>query len=414
MIKLLFLLAASLFYLIPICSRAQQKAFGFHLVQQRKSVRVPFKLHANLVIVPVQINNSDTLHFILDSGVSTIIVTDPEIAKFVDKGYTRTVTIDGVGNEASRKATVSIGNTFRMPHIQAFDQNLVVLENDMLKLSEFLGTPIHGIFGYELFERFVITIDFRRQELILRPPEHYQYRRKYGDKLPIQIENRRPYLSTVQITDRGEKKNVQMLLDTGAGHALMLDTYSSNVSLPDKVVRVQLGVGLGGAVSGHLGRLPKLQVGRFELHDVLSSFPDNSSFGAKINSMGRRQGNIGGELLRRFVVTFHYKGQYVVLKPIKSALRETFEHDMSGLELRAKGDKYNSYVVDHVKEDSPAYYAGVQKDDKLMFINSTPASNLSLTEINKTLQRKEGKEIDLVLKRGDELIVTSFVLKRII
>ncbi|WP_207507320.1 aspartyl protease family protein [Telluribacter humicola] len=414
MIKLLFLIAASLLHLVPICARAQQKAFGFHMVQKRKSVRVPFKLHANLVIVPVQINDSDTLQFILDSGVGTIIVTDPQVSRFVDKGYSRTVTIDGVGNEASRKANVSIGNTFKMPHIQAFDQNLVVLESDMLKLSEFLGTPIHGIFGYELFERFVITIDFRRQELILRPPDHYRYRPKYGDKLPIQIVNRRPYLSAVQITEKGEEKNVQVLLDTGAGHALMLDTYSSSIALPEKVVRVQLGVGLGGVVSGHLGRLSKLQVGRFELHDVLSSFPDKSSFGSKINSMSGRQGNIGGELLRRFVVTFHYRDQYVVLKPIKKALKETFEHDMSGMELRAKGDKYTSYEVDHVKEDSPAYHAGIQKGDKIVFINDTQASNLSLTEINKTLQHKEGKEINLVLKRGDQLVFTSFILKRTI
>jgi hypothetical protein len=37
-----------------------------------------------------------------------------------------------------------------------------------------------------------------------------------------------------------------------------------------------------------------------------------------------------------------------------------------------------------------------------------------MTEIYKLLQRKEGKEINLVIRRGGRLIFTSIVLKRII
>ncbi|HEV7346755.1 aspartyl protease family protein [Telluribacter sp.] len=412
MLRLFFLIVALFFILVP--EQAQEKVFGFHLINKRKTTRIPFKLHANLVIVPVQINNSDTLHFILDTGVSTIIITDPTVARYVNKGYTRTVTIDGIGNEERRQASISIGNTFRMGNVRAYDQNLVVLEEDLLKLSEFIGTPIHGIFGYDLFERFVVTMDYRRQELIIKMPEDFRYRRWHGDQLPLRVENRRPYLPAVQLTEKGEEKTVQMLLDTGAGHAVMLNTYSTNVTLPDKVLRVQLGIGLGGAVSGYLGRLPKLRVGQFEMHDVLTSFPDSSSFGAKINFPAARQGNLGGELLRRFVVTFHYKEQYVILKPIRKVLAETFEHDMSGLDFRAKGDEFNAYFVDRVILDSPAYYAGVQVGDKLLYINNTSANDINLTGINKILQRKEGREVNLVLMRSNELVFISFILKRTI
>jgi hypothetical protein len=401
--------------LIPSLSRAQQqKVFGFHLIQKRKSVRIPFKLHANLVIVPVLINNSDTLQFILDTGVSSTIITDPLVDRFVNKGYTRTIIIDGVGNEESRKANISIGNTLRMGHVRAYEQNLVVLDSDILKLSEFIGAPIHGIFGYELFERFVITIDYRQHELIIRQPERYRYRRWQGERLPLTLENRRPLLSAVQITERGKEKPVQVLLDTGAGHALMLNAYATDITLPDEVVRVQLGVGLGGNVSGHLGRLQKLQVGPFVMKDVLTSFPDSASFGAKVVSASGRQGNIGGELLRRFVVTLNYKEKFVVMKPIRRVLAEPFEHDMSGLDFRAKGEDYNAYYVDRVIEDSPAYYAGIQKDDKLLYINNNPVSNLTLTGINRMLQRKEGREINLVLMRDEKLVFASFQLKRTI
>jgi C-terminal processing protease CtpA/Prc len=95
-------------------------------------------------------------------------------------------------------------------------------------------------------------------------------------------------------------------------------------------------------------------------------------------------------------------------------MKESFEHDMSGMDLRAKGVNYNEYYIDRIIDDSPAEEAGLQKDDRLMFINNIPAGELNMTEIYKLLQRKEGKEINLVIRRGGRLIFTSIVLKRII
>ncbi|MBU1822782.1 MAG: retropepsin-like domain-containing protein, partial [Bacteroidetes bacterium] len=123
-------------------------------MQKRKSIRIPFELHANLVIIPAVINNSDTLHFILDTGVSSTIVTDPEVSRFINTQYVRSIQLDGVGQDSSVQAQISIGNTLRVGYARIFEHNLVVLEKDILKLSELVGTPIHGLIGYELFERF--------------------------------------------------------------------------------------------------------------------------------------------------------------------------------------------------------------------------------------------------------------------
>ena len=95
-------------------------------------------------------------------------------------------------------------------------------------------------------------------------------------------------------------------------------------------------------------------------------------------------------------------------------MKETFEHDMSGMDLRAKGEKFNEYYIDKVIEDSPADAAGLQKDDRLMFINNSSANELNMTEIYKLLQRKEGKAIDLVVNRKGRLVFTTLILKRII
>lgn len=412
---ILYLTLTSAFSICPFLVEAQKEIFGFHLMQKRRTIRVPFELHANLIIIPATINKSDTLHFILDTGVGSTIITDPGVTKYINTQYVRSIQLDGVGRDSSLQAQISIGNTLRVGYARTFNHNLVVLEKDVLKLSELIGTPIHGLIGYELFERFVVTLDFQHRELFIRLPERYKYRRRDGEKIPLEIIEKKPFLDDILIRERNEKEYVRLLLDTGAGHAIMLNTYATNIPLPDTTINVQLGIGLSGKISGHLGRLDQVKVGKYNLTEVVASFPDSASFGSKLTStVGGRQGNIGGELLRRFIVTINYPEKFLTLKPIKRAMKETFEHDMSGMDLRAKGEKYNEYYIDRVIEDSPAYEAGLVKDDRLMFINNVSAGTLNMTEIYKLLQRKEGKEIDLVVRRGGNLIFTTLVLKRII
>ncbi|MPR33780.1 aspartyl protease family protein [Salmonirosea aquatica] len=398
----------------PLETKAQAKRFGFHLIQKRRSTRIPFELHANLIIIPACINNSDTLHFILDTGVGSTIITDPTVTPYINSQFVRAIRLDGVGQDSTMEAQVSIGNTLRVGFARTFNHNLVVLQKDVLKLSELIGTPINGLIGYELFERFVVTIDFRHREVLLQLPEYYKYRPKKGALVPLDLVDRKPYIEDVTIRGKGGEQKVKLLLDTGAGHAVMLNTYSTHIPLPDTTIDVQLGIGLSGKISGSLGRLKGIKIGGYNLSDVVTSFPDSLSFGGKLGPNTGREGNVGGELLRRFRVTINYPDRYMVLKPIRKAMKETFEHDMSGMDLRAKGEKFNEYYVDKVIEDSPADAAGLQKDDRLMFIGNSSASELNMTEIYKLLQRKEGKAIDLVVNRKGSLVFTTLILKRII
>ena len=397
-----------------LVTEAQEKKFGFHFIQKRRSTRIPFGLHANLIIIPARINNSDTLHFIVDTGVSSTIITDPSITPYINSEYVRTIQLDGVGQDSTLEAQVSIGNTLQVGYAQTYNHNLVVLQKDLLKLSELIGTPINGLIGYELFERFVVTIDFRQREILLQLPEDYRYRPRKGTLVPLEMVDKKPYISDILINQKGTEQRVKLLLDTGAGHAVMLNTYSTHIPLPDTTIDVQLGIGLSGKISGSLGRLQGINIGGYPLTSVVASFPDSLSFGGKLNPNAGRQGNIGGELLRRFRVTINYPEKYMVLKPIRRAMKETFEHDMSGMDLRAKGDTFNEYYIDKIVEGSPAFKAGLKKDDRLMFIDNSSASELNMTEIYKLLQRKEGRAIDIVVNRQGSLVFTTIVLKRII
>jgi predicted aspartyl protease len=386
--------------------------FGYQLLKKRKITRIPFEFQANLIIVPVKINNSDTLRFILDTGVSSILLTDPNVSQKLGMKSIRKVKIAGAGEGNEIEAGIVIDNTIRIGDVMGYRQNLVILQDDQLKLSEFVGSPIHGIIGYDIFNRFAVTIDFSTSEIILENPEHYKYKPNKGERFPITIEDNKPYLSVMELMKENQTTAIKVILDTGAGHAISLET--NEIPLPEKVVKAQLGRGLNGIINGSLGRIPMLKVGKFEMKNLVASFPDSSSYKLRNTMLTERQGSIGCEFLRRFKVTFNYRDQYIVLKSINRRMKEPFEHNMSGIELMARGEDFREFMIDRVIENSPAEAAGLQEGDRVMFINNKASKDITISEIYKLFQKGEGKPLNLVVKRGNGLVIATVNLRRLI
>ncbi|WP_337042944.1 aspartyl protease family protein [Emticicia sp. 17c] len=397
--------------------RKKDTRYGYHFKgKKQKFAKFPFDLHANLIVLKATLDDSDTLRFILDTGVTSTIVTDPKRAMTLDVKYVRRVKIAGAGEGGELMANVSVGHTIKMGDIVATQQNIVVLDEDVLKLSEFLGVPIHGIFGHDIFSNFVVTIDFEHKMLYLYDPNKFKYKRSLGTIYPIVLTQSKPYTDAIAMVSNDKEIPMRLVIDTGAGHALLLSASQKEaIQLPDKVMRANLGRGLNGEINGHIGRVDKIRMGTLEMKNILASFPDSLSFSMKFPPSNEgRQGSIGCELLRRFNVTLNYRDGYMILKPIKNRINETFEHDMSGLDVRARGDQFNQYYVNKVIENSPADEAGLKEGDEIIFVNNQNVKNMAISEIYKILSRKEGKEVELFIRRKGELRFTSFRLKRMI
>lgn len=245
--------------------------------------------------------------------------------------------------------------------------------------------------------------------------DSYKYKPSKGDKHPIIIQDTKPFTDAVTLFADGRERPIRVLIDTGAGHALLLNSGpKESFQLPEKVIRAQLGRGLNGVINGNLGRIDRLRLGRYEMDNIVASFPDSIAFGAKLQGRTDRQGNIGCELLRRFKVTMNYHDGYMVLKPVKSRMREKFEHDMSGLEIRAESKNLRSYFINHVVESSPAEKAGLKEGDQLLFFNDLSANELSMSEVYKMMQRGDGRNIDLLVKRDGQIFFARLTLRRMI
>lgn len=390
--------------------------YGFFLTGNRTRTVIPFEFRSNLIIVSVRVNESDTLRFIVDTGVSYTIITNIKRVSHPLRPIVRQIKIDGVGEGNSVTASVTIGNTIRLNGLQANHHTLVYLNEDLMHLSDNAGVPIDGVLGYELFASLVVTIDFQRQEITCTRPQSYRYRCRKGERYPLFITNRKAYTNVLSVFDGTAFVPLQVVLDTGAGQALLLDRFQQTVSLlePNKVVQVELGRGLSGFVTGELGRLARVRLGQSELSNVLASFPDSSTYNRKIAGLPARQGSIGCELLRRFRVTFNYPERYFVLKPIKRLLREPFEHDMTGLELRAGDEGLNAYFINRIMANSPAERAGLLVGDELIGVNKCPSRTMSLGTLTRLFRAGPDKPIMLLIRRGGQLHQVDFLLKRLI
>ncbi|HEY0898845.1 MAG TPA: PDZ domain-containing protein, partial [Sphingobacteriaceae bacterium] len=307
------------------------------------------------------------------------------------------------------EATVCVGLKFEIGETTAPNMAAAILKTDAFNLSGLTGIKIHGLIGYEFFNSFIVKINYVNQQLTIYRPNTYYIPRK-GTKIPISIEERKPYIHSEIEIDSTKKILTKLILDTGAGHPISLET-DNGVPFPVPPVNVaaHLGIGLSGPINGYLSRIRSLKLGKFELRDVITAFPDYIDVGAKISSIARN-GNMGTSILKRFTVVFDYSRSSIYLKPTL-AFKEPFEHNMSGMELISGGENYKRKFVLRVEPASPAEAAGLLKDDEIVSINFKKADEMSMEEIDALMRSKDDRSLLLEVQskgqpRADRVILT--------
>ncbi|MBO2008058.1 aspartyl protease family protein [Hymenobacter negativus] len=371
------------------------------------------QLQRNLLVVNAWLNGYGPFNFLLDTGVSTSIITSPALADSLGLSHGERFRVVGAGGSDTGLLAYQSDNVqVTMPGIIAPRMSWLVLSEDVLNLSGYVGIPIHGILGSELFRSFVVTLKPEAGHLLLN--DSATYRAPKGRKwanIPLSLERGKAYFTApVQLSD-SVNMSLKLVLDTGASHALSLELDSDpRLVGPAKRLPTDLGRGLTGIVQGYLGRVPRLQLGHFQLPSVLTSYPNSGDVHQRIDVP--RNGNVGYELLKRFLLVIDYPHRRMLLRP-NTHFRDAFEHDMSGMELLATGPDYRRFLVLRVMPDSPAAVAGLEIDEELLSINFLPVSVFTLTQLSHMLHSQDGRTLLLLLRRPNgELHSTTIRLKR--
>jgi PDZ domain/Aspartyl protease len=387
-------------------SQAHGQTLGFSMPKGQKRVDIPIQIQNNLIIVPVTLNGTLPLKFIVDTGVRTAILTQKIFSDILELKYTRKYTIAGPGGNKlvdafiTNNVSISLPGLNDSPGVEGKGHTLLVLEQDLLELRNYLGVDVHGILGYELFSRFVIKIDYRKKIMTLFTPEKFRPTRKYQE-LPMVIEDTKPFILTPISMDQNNILTAKLLVDTGASHSLLLEpTSDKRIVVPENRVSTVLGRALGGLITGKTGRIESIKFGKFMMSNVLVNFPDTNSYMDTLkHSMTFRNGSIGGEILSRFTVVFNFPQGKLYLKK-NADFKKAFFLNLSGLDLKAKGSKLDVYEVMGVRDLSPAKQAGMLQGDLIISINGYPTRDLKLNQLNAMLNSGPGKKVRVEIERN--------------
>lgn len=421
---------------------------GFQFEKEANKISVPFKLINNLVFVPIKVNGVE-LNFLLDTGVVETILFSLEDKKEVRFFNAEKILLKGLGSQEAVEGLKSTNNILEFGSLKNTNHMLYIVLDPDFNLSSHIGIPVNGIIGYQFFQNNLVEIDYRKRKVFVYK-DTAKNRAKMSKKfsaIPITIENAKPYLKSTIYQDN-RNVEVKLLIDIGNSDAVWLFPDKSEfIKIPEKNFDDFLGKGFSGDVEGKRGRIQKFEIANFEFNNPVVAFPDSISI-RNVTMVPDRMGSVGGEIMKRFTVVFDYREQQLYLKK-NSDYQAPFSYNKSGVEIQHNGlqwvqetvrmqtvplsAKYSEsggvtvsndfkykfqlkpiYEIAHVRKNSPAAIAGLQKGDMIISINNITPYKYSLQEINSLFKSIEDKWITIEVERESEILKFRFELDDIL
>ncbi|AUC83922.1 hypothetical protein CW731_00845 [Polaribacter sp. ALD11] len=421
---------------------------GFRFQEKtRTKQKVSFKLINNLIVIPVEINGKE-LSFILDTGVNKTIIFNLFKNDSIGLLNPEKITLRGLGGGEAVEAIISKNNKMNIKSLIGYNESIYVILKDFFDLSSRMGTTIHGIIGYDLLRNFIVKVNYKSKKLIFYNPDAHPYKKcRKCEILPIQFYRNKPFVDVkVQLDTIGAKlTNVKMLIDSGGSDAIWLfENSKSEIKTPKKHFNDILGEGLSGSIFGNRSRIPKLKIGDFEIEKPTVSFLDTLST-LNARKLRNRNGSIGGNVLKRFIVWLDYPNRQIMLKK-NGSFKSGLNYNMSGLDIIYNGkqllkvatkklasDTYrnsldtkntvsfvtnytykftHTYVIKGVVKNSVGDRAGLKAGDVILSINSKPAYGYTLNDIILKLHEKDNKKIRFRIEREGIDMAFQFRLEK--
>jgi hypothetical protein len=183
----------------------------------------------------------------------------------------------------------------------------------------------------------------------------------------------------------------------------MLDPATDDaIKVPAHVVSSTIGRGLGGEITGKVGRVKLVELSDYKIPNAIANFPDPNSYidTLKMTSVSRN-GSLGGEILSRFTIIYNFPKEEVYIKK-NAYFKKKFYYNLSGVIVKAKGSKLNVFEIREIRPQSVGASVGLLPGDIITLINGVDTRNLSLDLLNGVLNSKPGKRINLEIERNGQ------------
>jgi hypothetical protein len=348
---------------------------------------VPFELVNNHIYADVSVNGSKPLLFIFDTGGHSLLT--PEAAKElrITAQGSQTATGGGAGfmqSGITRVASISIGDA------TITDQPVSVVNFTSPQIE---GVDVKGMVGYEFFARFVTRFDYGTHRITFIDKHHFDPA-SAGTAVPIVLYNQLPQFAGSYdgipadfCIDTGNRAGLILTKPFVAKHDLRARAGNGTVAMT--------GWGIGGPTYSFVTHGGVLKLGDAEIdHPLVTMSTDKGGSDAA----EAFPNNVGGGVLKRFVVTLDYDHYTMYLKPVSGPVADLDTFDRSGLWIN--GDAAGFKIID-VTRGGPAERAGLKSGDIIVAVDGKPAHAIALYDLRQRLREETpGTTVTFSVRQG--------------
>jgi hypothetical protein len=361
---------------------------------------VPFHLSDNHIYAEVSVNGSKPLNFIFDTGGHSILT--PETAKALDIGSKGNMTSGGGGDQLTTSGVTTL-KSIRVGKAEIRDQTASV---ETMSPAGTEGIDEQGMVGYEFFARFITRFDYGHHTITFIDKKYFDPKTA-GTPVPMRLYHQFPEILGTYNGIPG-----RFGIDTGSRMPLELNVAfaaKNNIHAPDGAIEAQTGWGVGGPSHSQVFKGGTLTLGPVTIDHPLTMISlDKGGAGAA----EAFPNNVGGGVLKRFVVIFDYDHSIMYLKPIKGAVADLDTFDKSGMWINGAPEGFK--IID-ITKGGPAEAAGLQKDDIITAIDGKPATGLELPDVRKEWRNAPaGTAVKLTVKHGANTKTVTVTLRDLI
>ncbi|MCC6350405.1 MAG: aspartyl protease family protein [Candidatus Eisenbacteria bacterium] len=368
---------------------------------------LPFDYTARHVWLRASINGGPEQDFLFDTGAS-VTVLDSTFAATHGIATEGRMQAAGAGASGSAAFAKIASLAVRGPDgdgVELHDLRVAVLSVNPM-FAPYFWRDIAGIVGYDFISRFVVTLDYDRDVLVLNDPKTFHFA---GSEAPLPMVMN-GVVPALRGTLDGRYEGL-FRLDVGSSSTVDLHSpFAKKHGLEKRLrdARTVTGAGFGGHFTSSLGRAREMAFGPYHWADPMVSI-SHATEGAFASE--EFAGNVGNRILERFRVTLDYDGRRVWLEP-GARYRERDSFTRAGVLLVRDGGRV---LARSVLAGSPAARAGLREGDEVTAVDGRAMDDWKLRDLENLFERGEnGRKVTLAVRRDGGTEALTLTLREML
>ena len=280
---------------------------GFYLPDSITEMTMKYRVVRQLIVLPFVINDSIRVNLVLDTGCRNLVLFGKEFKNMFAFVTDRKVQFSGLGSGSPVYGNLSLNNKVSIQEVLGEKIPIVVVAERNV-LESFYN--VHGVIGYDLFQKFEIELNPGAQTITFRPAQKAMAPHGFK-KVPLKLVDSRPIVdSEIFLSPRSGKK-CELMIDTGSVLGLLVKTTNiDDFGLVSE--STILGYGLNGPILG------------FKLFSCLvkvSNLNFTKMTTGVVQSPWHNYASIGMEVLKDYVIVLNYCKSYACFKPLDQNIK---------------------------------------------------------------------------------------------